>query len=179
MKDDPEGPNEGLVPSPNRGLARASGLVRRGLDDLVRRQGMEWRPERRDLTLKNEARTCHKNPQWALIEQVIRDLDTGYGNSFCRLEAGAYDYIQSLHGFNGYHLEWSINSTTDNRRYILYRASYPGGSSEIVELRKHDGYANPGEHRDLLQIDAVLDAFRAFYRAEGKPPSLEWRMLDI
>lgn len=178
MKDDQERPKGDLVLSSNRGLARASGLVRRGLDDLVRRQEIEARPQQPDRSLKNQAGMRRKNPEWPLIEHVIGELDTGYGNSFCCLET-SHGYIQVLRGYNGYHLERRITNGTGSGGYAHYRASYPGGSSEVVELRKHDGYGNPGEHRDLLQIDDVLDAFRAFYRGDSVSASLDWRILDI
>jgi len=127
------------------------------------------------LILKNEAGLHRKNPTWKLVEQVIRKLDAGHGNSYCCLEAPGDTYIQTLHGFNGYHLEWRV---TNGPTYTHYRACYPGASSKFFELKKHD-YMNSGEHRDLLHLEDVIDSFRAFYRGEAMPAFFEWRILNI
>jgi len=87
-------------------------------------------------------------------------------------------YIQTLRGFNGYHLEWRLTCDGDLNNYIHYRASYPGASLKKMELKKHD-YINSGEHRDLLHMRDVIDAFRAFYFGQGMPAWLEWRKIKI
>lgn len=127
------------------------------------------------LILQNQAGLRRKNPPWKLVEQVIREIDVGHGNSHCCLEAPGNTYIQTLHGFNGYHLEWRI---TSGATYTHYRACYPGASRKLIELKKHDT-VNPGEHRDLLHLEDVIDSFRAFYRGEGMPALLLWRVIDI
>jgi hypothetical protein len=129
------------------------------------------------LILTNEAGLRKKNPRWQLVEQVVRELDMGSGNSFCGLERPGDSYVQTLHGFNEYHLEWRINLDA-LQGYTHYRACYPGASPKGIELKKHD-CTNSGEHRDLVHIDEVIDAFRAFYRGEGMPGWLDWRVLDI
>lgn len=179
MKENSEQSGRDLVPSANRGLTRSSGLVRRGLDDLIKgQQGIESGPQQHGFTLTNQAGVSCKNPEWTLIEQVIRELDTGSGNSFCCLEVGD-KWVQTLHGFNGYHVEWCLNGAAEDDSFAIWRASSLGGSPSLAELKKHDGYTNPGEHRDLLHLDDVLAAFRAFYDGFGMPASLAWRTLDI
>ena len=135
----------------------------------------EARPQQSGLILTNQGGLRRKNPPWQLVEQVIREIDVGHGNSHCCLEAPGYNYIQALHGFNGYHLERRI---TTSANYTHYRACYPGASPKLIELKKHDNI-NSGEHRDLLHLEDVIDAFRAFYYADGMPALLEWRILDI
>ena len=133
------------------------------------------RQQQDGLILQNQAGLRRKNPPWKLVEQVIREIDVGHGNSHCCLEAPGNTYIQTLHGFNGYHLEWRI---TSGATYTHYRACYPGASPKLIELKKHDT-VNSGEHRDLLHLEDVIDSFRVFYRGEGMPALLEWRVIDI
>lgn len=135
-------------------------------------------PQHDSLILTNQAGLRRMNPKWQLVTQVISELDTGQGNSFCCLEAPGFSYIQTLHGFNGYHLEWRESQPGEQKSYSHFRASYPGASSKIFELKKHDNM-NSGEYRDLLRLEDVIDAFGAFYRGEGMPAWLEWRTLDI
>ena len=86
-------------------------------------------------------------------------------------------YIQALCGFNGWHLEWRITGASVDA-YTHLRACYPGASTKPFELKKHD-HISEGEHRDLLMLEDVIDAFRCFHRGEDRPPQLEWRELDI
>jgi hypothetical protein len=130
------------------------------------------------LLLTNEEGLHHKNPPWRRVEQAIRALDTGTGNSFCCLSTPDNTYIQTLHGFNGYHLEWRITGPAEPGGYTHYRAGYPGGSVKAFELKKHN-HINPGEHRDLLHLEDVVDSFRAFHRGAGQPAWLNWRPLDL
>jgi len=153
---------EHFVPAPSQGVS-------------VPLPKAKQRPQRYNLVLRNQAGLRRRNPPWNLVERVIREIDTGCGNSHCCLETPGNTYIQTLHGFNGYHLEWRISGTAE---YTHYRGCYPGGSTKRAELKKHD-YVNSGEHRDLLHLDEVIDAFRAFYCGEGLPAWLEWRILDI
>ena len=130
------------------------------------------------LILRNQGGLCRKNPPWRLVEKVVREIDSGYGNSFCILEASGDEYVQALRGFNGYHLERRTSQKRDERRYVHYRACYPGASLKAIELKKHDKI-NSGEHRDLLLLDDVVDGFRSFWKGEGMTPWLEWRILEI
>ena len=75
----------------------------------------------------------------------------------------------------GYHLEW--RNSLSLKDYSHFRASYPGASKKETELKKHD-FVNSGEHRDLIQLADVIDAFRAFYRGDGMPGFFEWRIFD-
>jgi hypothetical protein len=130
------------------------------------------------LVLTNEAGLRCDNPPWQLVDQVVRELDPGRGNSFCCLATPENSYVQTLCGFNGYHLEWRVPSATAPDGYIHYRAGYPGGSSKPFELKKHD-CVNAGEHRDLIQLADVVEAFRAFHHGDGLPALFDWRPLDI
>jgi len=47
-----------------------------------------------------------------------------------------------------------------------------------LELKKHD-HVSDGEHRDLLHLEDVVDAFRAFHSGSGMPVWLEWRDFGI
>jgi hypothetical protein len=63
-------------------------------------------PAHKRLILSNEEGLRLENPDWATVETVIQQIDPGRGNSFCILENPHRGFIQALHGFNGYHLEW-------------------------------------------------------------------------
>ena len=136
-------------------------------------------PAREGMVLTNEAGLRRKNPRWPLVERVIRELDPGHINSFASLSLPGNTYIQCLRGFNGWHLEWRISDLSfGESAYIHMRACYPGASKKPFELKKYD-CMNQGEHRDLLNLEDVIDAFRSFHRAEGPPAWLEWRDLEI
>jgi len=130
------------------------------------------------LILTNEGGLHCDNPSWRLVEQVLSELDPGNGNSFCCLKVPNSSYVQTLRGFNGYHLEWRVVTGAGIEDYIHYRAGYPGGSTKPMELKKHD-HVSPGEHRDLIRWADVVEAFRAFYQGDGLPALFDWRPLDI
>ena len=134
------------------------------------------RPLKRDMILTNQDGLLRRNPSWRIIESVVRDLNAGYGNSFCCLQSLDKSYVQTLRGFNGWHLEWRV--TTSPTQYVHLRAAYPGSSEKQVELKKHD-FVSDGEHRDLMNEDEVIDAFRAFHNGGGPLGWLVWRELAI
>ena len=133
-------------------------------------------PGRKGLLLDDELGRRKANPPWPLVERVLHELNPGRGNSFACLSAPGNTYVQCLRGFNGWHLEWRV--TGPSGAYVHYRACRHGGSKKPFELKKHDGM-NSGEHRDLLALDDVIGAFRAFHQGLGLPESLVWRQIDI
>ena len=135
-------------------------------------------PKQDGLILSNEHGLRRKSPSWELVTVVVRGLDAGYGNSFCILEDPDSNYVQALRGFNGYHLEWHEAKIGEPCLFQQYRASYHGGSSKSFELKKSD-QTSQGEHKDLMPLDEVIDAFSAFYSAAGKPGWLDWRPIDV
>jgi len=60
------------------------------------------------MELENEAGLKRRNPPWPLVERVVRELDEGHGNSFAILSLPGNTYVQTIRGFNGWHLEWRI-----------------------------------------------------------------------
>jgi hypothetical protein len=134
------------------------------------------RPVGGRMLLKNEIGLKWTNPSWLQVEEVIRELDPGHFNSHACLSIPGNNYIQALRGFNGYHLEWRITNPSGN--YVHYRACYPSGSRKPIELKKHD-CMNDGQHRDLLNLEDVVAAFRSFHQREGLPGFLKWRDLKI
>lgn len=128
-------------------------------------------PAAKRLILSNEKGLRMENPDWAVVENVILQIDSGRGNSFCILEDPSRGFVQALHGFNGYHLEWREGS--QHRR-----GAYPGGSTKQFELKKHD-HVNQGEYRDLLPIEEVVESFLAFFRSAEKPEWLDWRLIEL
>ena len=145
---------------------------------------VEVRPEtspalhRNRLIISNEGGLRKEGPTWSLVETVISGIDPGRGNSFCVLEERDGDYVQALRGFNGYHLEWHEAAPGITGSFQQYRAGYLGGSEKSFELKKHD-HLSQGEFRDLLPVEEVVDAFRAFYNRAGRPGWLDWRPIDV
>lgn len=128
------------------------------------------------LLLTNEKGDEINNPPWQEVERIVRELNPGHFNSYASLLLPGNTYVQCLHGFNGWHVEWRITDPSGD--YAHFRAGYPGGSSKAVELKKHD-FVSEGEFRDLLHLDDVLDALRAFHQDQGLPGFLEWRRFDV
>jgi hypothetical protein len=135
------------------------------------------RPAYANMILANQAGLVERNPPWEHVEEVVRELDPGFGNSHCLLEIPGPTYIQTLRGFQGYHLEWRITGARPDQ-YVHFRACHIGGSEKSVELKKHD-CMNQGEHRDLIALPDVIDAFRAFHRGQNPPAWLEWREIEV
>lgn len=135
-------------------------------------------PHRNRLIISNEGGLRKKGPTWRLVETVVSEIDPGRGNSFCVLEDIDGDYVQALRGFNGYHLEWHEAALGVTGSFQQYRAGYLGGSEKSFELKKHD-HLSQGEFRDLLPVEEVVDAFRAFYNGAGRPGWLDWRLIDV
>lgn len=133
-------------------------------------------PAIKDMLLNDEIGRKWKNPRWSTVERLIRELDPGRFNSFACMSVPGNNYIQCLHGFNGWHLEWRI--TNPSGSYVHYRASYPGASKKAFELKKHD-FVSQGQYRDLLHLEDVIDAFRSFHQDEGLPGFLKWRVLTV
>lgn len=135
------------------------------------------RPKVRGMMLETEGGLRLPEPPWHRVETALRQLDEGFGNSFASLSLGHANYVQTLRGVNGFHLEWRITGD-DLDEFLHYRASDPGGASNEVNLRKHDGW-NDGQLRDLLTLDQVIEAFRCFFDREAPPRSLDWRTIEV
>lgn len=165
---------------PNDGPRRDTHLVHSGRaaanespkpQDKVRQS-----PASDGIHLHDEIERNWKNPRWTTVEKLIRELDPGHFNSFACLNDRDQNYVQCLRGFNGWHLEWRMCHSPGS--YVHYRASYPGGSRKPFELKKHDSISD-GQHRDLLQLEDVIAAFRSFHQGSGLPDFLEWREMAI
>lgn len=154
----------------------SKGVVGLSLEVPEERIKVAAAPRRAGLLLENEAGLRRMNPPWRLVDEVVRGLDLGTGNSFCSLNCPTGSYVQTLRGFNGWHLECRFVSPGSG--YVHYRASYPGAKSHEMELKKHD-YVNKGQYRDLLHVDDVIEAFSAFYRSGDLSALFHWRPIDI
>ncbi len=135
-------------------------------------------PVHKRLILSNEEGLRLENPDWTTVETVICQIDCGRGNSFCILENPQRGFVQALHGFNGYHLEWHEGKPDNPDNFQHLRGAYPGGSTKNFELKKSDRLSQ-GEYRDLLPVEEVIEAFLAFYRSTRKPAWLTWRSIEF
>jgi hypothetical protein len=97
------------------------------------------------------------------------------GNSFACLSKPGKAYIQCMRGFNGWHLQTRLSMGLND--YTHRRACCPGVSKKSFELKKHD-FVSPGQFCDLLIIEDVIAAFRAFHMGKIMP-SLIWRPIDV
>jgi hypothetical protein len=129
------------------------------------------------MVLTNEIGQKWTNPIWLDVDDAIRELDTGSFNSFACLSRPGNTYIQCLRGSNGWHLEARITWKDSGGAYSHMRACRPGGSEKPRAL-KVAKYVSRGQYRDLLKIDDVLAAFRAFHANTVGPP-LIWRPIDV
>lgn len=150
------------------------------LERLARAPQAAEEPERqRDgLTLTNEAGLRRKNPPWRLVEQAVRDLDPGAGNSYCCLSLPCGSYMQALCGLNGLIVERRLLGTGSAEGYIHLRGCYRGGPAAPERLLKLDG-SEAGQQRDRVQPDDVVEAFRIFFRHPEDEGWLDWRRLHI
>lgn len=135
------------------------------------------RPRAEGMIFETEAGASITDPPWVLVESALTCLDTGRGNSFAILSLKPNTYVQALRGRNGFHLEWRITGDSEDE-HIHYRAATPEGSAESALLHKDDGH-DEGQRCDLLDLESVIRAFRAFFDRQAPPESLHWRVLDL
>ncbi len=141
---------------------------------------MKTKTENRSPTiLTTEGGLKCKYPSKGVILRVLNEVDTGLGNSFCRLESPGNNYVQALHGLNGWHLEWRVTNPRNVRRYRHYRAANLTGSNRKRLLRKSDKFVSRGLERDLLDTEDVVQCFLAFLWLEARPKCFTWRRLNI
>ncbi len=131
------------------------------------------------MKLATEGGLTRTRPSKALVLRTLSDLDTGSGNSFCNLENPGNSYVQTLHGLNGWHLEWRVTNPLNKNRYQHYRAARKSGSNRLRLLRKSKKYVSRGLERDLLSLDEVTKCFLAFWSCAKRPVEYEWRRLKI
>lgn len=134
-------------------------------------------PKVKGMEFETEGGLNTKNPPWGLVRSALGLLDPGEGNSFAILSLSHNSFVQVLRGTNGFHLEWRVTGD-DLETYIHYRACSATGSTDRRLLKKHDGL-NDGQQRDLLDLESVIPAFRAFFDRKAPPGDLHWRVLDI
>ena len=67
-------------------------------------------PAHQSLQLTNEKGDAIHNPPWQVVERIVRELNPGHFNSYACLSLPGNTYVQCLHGFNGWQVEWR---TTD------------------------------------------------------------------
>ena len=141
---------------------------------------MKTKPAKRlPMILTTEGGLRREHPSEGIIFRILNDVDTGLGNSFCGLELPGNNYIQALHGLNGWHLEWRVTNPRNIRRYRHYRAANVIGSNRKRLLRKSDKFVSRGLERDLLDTEDVVQCFLAFLRLEARPKHFMWRRLNI
>lgn len=141
---------------------------------------MQAKTEKRSpMILTTEGGLKHKYPSERIILRVLNEVDTGFGNSFCRLESPGNNYVQALHGLNGWHLEWRVTNPHNIRRYRHYRAANVIGSNRKRLFRKSDKFVSRGLERDLLDTEDVVQCFLAFLSLEARPKCFKWRRLNI
>lgn len=133
----------------------------------------------RPIILTTQAGLRRRYPSTGLVLKVIHETDTGFGNSFCRLESPGNNYVQALHGLNGWHLEWRTTDPANIKRYRHYRAAYIIGSNRARLLRKSDRFVSRGLERDLLGTEDVVQCFLAFLWSGLRPTCFKWRRLKI
>jgi len=146
---------------------------------------LDWRKmtnhrmKRPSMTLTTEGGFRDNRPTPGLVRRVVNKLDTGQGNSFCCLESADHNYVQTMHGLNGWHLEWREPGRPDIRQYRHYRAASLVGSNRRRLLRKSDKFVSCGLECDLLNAKEVEQCFLTFLRSEERPKDFKWRQLKI
>jgi hypothetical protein len=141
--------------------------------------GEKKKTKKSGIQLTTEAGLELYRPSAKILSQVISGLDTGNGNSFCCLKSSDGNYVQALHGVNGWHVEWRLTDLGNGGRYHHYRAGKIAGSNRKRLLRKSDKFVSRGLERELLETEDVLDCFETFLRAELRPKCFKWRKLKI
>ncbi len=118
------------------------------------------------------------NPTIEAIQEVLDSLDTGFGNSFAILSRGE-NYVQTLHGLNGFHLE--LRETTEST-FVHYRVGRMSDSSvliESVELQKSDDMTSQGFSNELLKLPDVMLLFAEFLHSQPRSDLFVWREIDF
>ena len=147
----------------------------KSMADLLAKWGQK--PVGGKIVLTNGIGQKWTNPIWLEVDEVIRELDTNSFNSFACLSRPGNTYLQCLRGSNGWHLEARITWKDSGGAYSHLRACRPCGSEKPRAL-KLTKYVSRGQYRDLLKLDDVLAAFRAFHMDTVGLTPLIWRPID-
>jgi hypothetical protein len=117
-----------------------------------------------DFILKNQAGLRRANPSWALIEQVVTELEPRSDNKFAILEKKLnWSYVQTLRVPEGWLIEWRVFFDRDPNCYHHFRAETLQSSLDP----------------DLCTLDQAIETFRAFFQSKMPPSGLNWRTLEI
>ena len=129
------------------------------------------------MKLETEGGLSLADPPWHRVETALRQLDVGFGNSCASLSLDPSNYVQTLRGINGFHLEWRI---TDNKldRLPHHLASDPGRAGEPENLLKLGG-KDDGQPCDMLSRDQVIEAFRCFFDRMAPSRTLNRRGVEF
>jgi hypothetical protein len=131
-----------------------------------------------DFVLLTEDNRMFVNPTFEAVQEVLDSLDTGFGNSFAILSRGE-NYVQTLHGLNGFHLE--LRETMESS-FVHYRVGRISDSSELVEpseLQKSDDMTSQGFSNELLELQDVISAFSDFLHSQPRSDAYLWREVDL
>ena len=115
------------------------------------------------------------NPTFEAVQEVLDSLDTGFGNSFAILNRGE-NYVQTLHGLNGFHLELRENMESSFVHYRVGRISDSGG---LAELKKSDDMTSQGFSNELLKLHDVVSIFSDFLHGQPRSEAFVWREVDL
>jgi hypothetical protein len=118
------------------------------------------------------------NPTIEAIQEVLDSLDTGFGNSFAILSRGE-NYVQTLHGLNGFHLEFRETLESSFVHYRVGRISDSSEPVEPMELQKSDDLTSQGFSNELLESQDVILVFSSFLHSQPRSDAFLWRVIDL
>jgi hypothetical protein len=120
------------------------------------------------------------NPTMAFVQEMLSALAVG---DFGILERGK-DYVQTIRGSNGFHLEQRDTISIRPRRFEHRKAgrAEAGVEPAILELEDFaDDPADflPGFSNELLEVPDVILLFADFWNGQPRSETFVWREVDL
>jgi len=143
---------------------------------------------------KEAAPTAQAPPDWKFVlkfqrgetiydpsdEQIargIRSLRVVEGDSYCILSRRDGDYVQTICGANGFHVEWQAFHGGDWNKYDHFKAGYPEARDRRERCQKAV-YGVPGFENELLHRNDATTIFLAFIHSGKGREQFVWRRMS-
>jgi hypothetical protein len=111
------------------------------------------------------------------LAKGIRSLRVVEGDSYCFLERRDGDYVQTICGVNGFHVEWRVFHGGDGNKFDHFKAGYPETSNRKERCQKAV-YGVPGFENELLHRSDANSIFLAFIHSGKRPEQFVWRRMS-
>jgi hypothetical protein len=136
------------------------------------------------LVLHNGEKARFNNPSLEFVQEILCSLEAG-NDSFVILERGK-EYVQTIRGLNGFHVELQEYVSMKPRRSEHYKVGRNSTQIQAADLELADDFFTdedtetgdpclPGFSNELLERDEVIVIFSDFWHGKLRSGEFTWR----